>query len=236
MLEKITSLIHRQPEQKSELLASSDKYCLRKGLEKLYQNLEERGNKQLPQVFFFPETAGRLLIYAVRPVLERVYEDRSLDVPPIVVINTPKQGQVKNSEEGALQRNLSAQVHKAVSINKLDGLERVMVIDDDVYRGRTLKFLQKAFNDLDEEIEVENFVFLAGYGGTPANTIVGNPGIPSPETAQIFTQKNETVTGVNKDSGSVKFGVEKSNKRDPEKMQSIRQELETLGQSVVEEI
>lgn len=237
ILEGINRFIPRKPDQKSQVLTSSDEYLLKKGLESLYQYLKEREDRQLPQAYFFPETAGRLLIYAIRPVLERVYIDRNLDLPPIITINTPKQGEVNSSEqEEALQQNLIANLRKIKLINNLDGISRVMVIDDEVYHGRTLDSLQKAFDDLYAEIEVEGFVFLAGYGGMPKNTTVGNPGIPSPEAAQLFAQINASVTGVQKDKKAAEFGVQKSDSRDPEKMKAIRHELEKIGQSVAEEV
>ncbi|OIO52465.1 hypothetical protein COY93_02645 [Candidatus Uhrbacteria bacterium CG_4_10_14_0_8_um_filter_58_22] len=62
-------------------LPIEDRVVIRRGLSRLFEYFESLDSEKLPEMVVFPDTAARVLFYAVGPVLKRVYKQRGAKRP-----------------------------------------------------------------------------------------------------------------------------------------------------------
>ncbi|MBP7133640.1 hypothetical protein KBA73_00310 [Patescibacteria group bacterium] len=81
------------------LLSEDDREVLENGLRKLRTLFEKWPTKTLPTTILFPETAARPLVYAVKPLLDTLYQQKGIQPPEYQFVKTPKSNRTQHIVE-----------------------------------------------------------------------------------------------------------------------------------------
>jgi len=75
-------------QKQKELLSDRDREFIYNGLHVLTDHLLEIKPDKLPRVLIYPDVSARVLSYAVRPVVEKIYGLKHAEVPQVVFMQT----------------------------------------------------------------------------------------------------------------------------------------------------
>lgn len=86
MHEKING--HFEQEKSEPILSEQDREVIEIGLHRLKDLIEKSRPEDLPAVIVFLETSARPLVYAVKPILEKIYRDAHVSMPSYRFLTT----------------------------------------------------------------------------------------------------------------------------------------------------
>ncbi len=223
-----------------KFLTSSDEYIFKKGLEILYNHLDQKEAERLPKVLFFPETSARVLAYVVMPVIDYLYKKNGVPNPEFVFIKTSKQNTEKPIDED--KDNLKKRIVETYKQYDLHQGTRGLIIDDFIAKSHTVDKIKEAIKEIDKDAKIEAFAFIAENPGEDAeNVYLSGADLWKGQALISFLDKKnsdfkEQITGVTKSGTEDEAYVRMSENKNRFSMRKIRKELSELGKDFLNEI
>ncbi|MFB6182033.1 MAG: hypothetical protein ABEJ24_04005 [Candidatus Magasanikbacteria bacterium] len=152
-------------ERKYEFFSDKEKYIIKKGLETLSEKLQELKEKdELPTHFILLDTSARVFQPAVNELISKVYEDSQKRKPPrsflVPDVSEDEKLNIKDRIEGITKKNRTE-----------TNTPRIMMIDDYVESGSTMKKMIKATEDMDIEADFFSFFYSTSDSGGQKKTV-----------------------------------------------------------------
>ena len=85
------------PEKPKTFLNDYERQILEKGVKKLYAELNKLPPDTLPQIILIPDTGARPLVYAIKPIINKIYTNKGQPQPNITFIVENKQNRLDRS-------------------------------------------------------------------------------------------------------------------------------------------
>ncbi|MFH1712359.1 MAG: hypothetical protein ABH846_03955 [Patescibacteria group bacterium] len=226
------------------LINQSDREVLERGLNKLAEILKDKADEDLPKVFIFPDTSARPLVYAVKPVINELYEQRGLPKPDFQFFAVYRQDELyyeatREEYDKTLEEN-TARLKEIKKNAKLDSGDSVLFIEDYLSLGRTSMIMDELLEKADYQnkgIRDERFAFFVASSNPKwkYGTSIQDTGFDKYGGFEYRGWGNsETSIGVNKQIGE--RYVKKSDIVEPAKMRALRGEMKQIAKEYLEEM
>lgn len=222
-------LKHPTEKCQERLVSTTDEYYLKKGFEVLDQYFTEKEPQTMPNVLIFPETSARVLVYAVKSLVDYWYQKLNLKSPYLIFVKT--QGEENTLEDFEILNNRIKEIYEKCTLKEGNNF---LIVDDEVIDGGTKKSIKESICKLDPQAHIDTFAFFSLHG--PKHRPNSEDYIGTYREMywrRLNFLRNKNAIGVTK-SDKNKAHVSLPQTRDHSDMNQLREELKEIGERFVE--
>jgi len=236
----------KENRSKESVLDLEDVYLLEYALHSFKKYLFKMDDGNLPDHILLPETSTRPILYAIKPIIEKVYSGKGRNLPSYSFVNISRE----NSNEKDEQKDFLVERIEEITNRYKEG--NYLIVDDFGHSGSTVTKIETLLKNNLPNLKVNHFVlaWLNGEGDNVGINTHDNRIIPSysdllykdqfsyaPRYRGLWNptsvkHSKTSVIGVDKEKEPKGKYVNLADDGDSELMRSLREEMGALGEKV----